>query len=186
MRKIETQEEVEKKQKRNKIVIGFVLIFLMVFSTAGFALIGNDSGSNSQGNGQNSQESYYNGQYWVYNIEGQEYYFTNSKELTQNQNISVNIITTSTNFIGSSLFIDSKSDIITNEISINLGKFAARIQKACYGKCDEDLPEKDCTENLIVYKSSEEKKVYQQGNCIFIDGDLTTVDAFLYKLLEVN
>ena len=186
MKRIETQEETEKKQRRNKIIVGFVMIFLMVFSTAGFALYGGNSGSNSDENGQTAQEADYNGQYWVYNVAGQEYYFTNSKESVQNQNIPVDISAMQNNFIGSSVFIDSKNDIVTNELSINLGKIAGRIQKACYGKCNEDLPEKDCTENLIVYKLSEEKKVYQQENCIFIDGDLNTVDAFLYKLLGIS
>ena len=54
------------------------------------------------------------------------------------------------------------------EIAYNLGKFASKVQNACYGQCNEDLPEKTCTDNLIVISYSNTSKVYQQDNCIFI------------------
>ena len=73
-----------------------------------------------------------------------------------------------------------------DEISLSLGRYTGRIQEACYGKCDKDLPEKDCTQNLIVWKDSAENKVYSQGKCVFIEGDLRAVDAFLYKIFELN
>ena len=180
MRKIKTQEEIEKKQKRMKMIIGIVFIFLMTFSTAGFALFGR-SGNSKSDSETAQQDSYYNGQYWIYNLNGREFYFTNSKE--QTKDVSVEISATFNNYVGSNVYIDSDSDAITNELGNNIGRFAGRFQKACYGSCEEDLPEKDCNDNLIVWKESEERKVYQEGNCIFINGDLVTVDAFLYKML---
>ena len=61
--------------------------------------------------------------------------------------------------------------------------YSYRIQDACYGECERDLPEKSCEEKIIVFRESQEKQIYQEGNCIFIDGDLSSVDAFLYKIL---
>ena len=68
-------------------------------------------------------------------------------------------------------------------ITNNLGRYASRIQEACYGECERDFPEKDCSENLIVFKEMEERKIYQEEKCIFIEGDLLSVDAFLYKIM---
>ena len=48
MKKIITQEQKEKKNKRNQIILGGILIFLMVVSTAGFSLI-NSGSYNNQG-----------------------------------------------------------------------------------------------------------------------------------------
>src|SRR3989344_1756426 len=71
----------------------------------------------------------------------------------------------------------------TNEIASTLGIYSQRIQLVCYGSCEQDLPEKDCSEEIIVFKDSQENKVYQEENCIFIEGDIKAVDAFLYKIL---
>ena len=65
-----------------------------------------------------------------------------------------------------------------------LGPFVSRIQEACYGPCEEDLPEKSCEDNLIVVKESEESKIYQEENCIFIEGGTGAIDAFFYRLFE--
>ena len=45
MRAIENKAEKEKKQKRNQIVIGGILIALMVLSTAGYATFNNSKTS---------------------------------------------------------------------------------------------------------------------------------------------
>jgi len=181
MEKIKSSEEIAKGQRRNKIIVGVVLIFLMVFSTAGFALFGRSNSSSGNSGDNNQQSSYYNGQYWVYNSGGQEFYFTNAQELAQKVPVSISL--TLQNYAGGLIFVDSENDLIVNEISINLGRFTERLQRACYGPCEEDLPEKDCTENLIIFTESEENKVYQEENCVFIEGNLVSVDAFLYKIL---
>jgi len=181
MRRIKSQEDIEKRGRRNKLLVGGTLIFLMVFSTAGFALYGSSGGSGNSGSDSNQEGPYYNGQYWVYNAGGNEFYFTNNVDLAKS--VSVEISMTLQNYAAGSLFIDSEREDVTNEISNNIGRFAQRIQRACYGPCEKDLPEKDCSENLVIWRESEENKVYQEENCVFIEGDLIAVDAFLYKVL---
>ena len=184
MKRIKSQEDLNREKGRNKLIVGFILIFLMVFSTAGFALFGRSSSSNDVSNSDQSEvDAYYDGYRWIYNVGGQQFYFANN--LDSVKEIPVDISLTLQNY-ASSVFIVAESDEVLNEISSNLGRYTARLQEACYGSCEEDLPEKDCTENLIVWSSSDESRVYQEENCIFIEGDLKTVDAFLYKILGIE
>ena len=71
------------------------------------------------------------------------------------------------------------------EIGQNLGKYTERMQEACYGNCSENLPEKNCSDLLIVFDESIERKVYQEENCVFIEGDLKAVDAFLWRIFRL-
>lgn len=183
MRKIKSREEIESGQKRLKFIIGMVFIILLVFSTAGFALYGRSDTTDTDLGGAN-QDVYYNGQYWVYSSGGQEFYFINSPEDVQDIPVEVN--GGIEYLVDKPLFIDSGDLLAVNELSINLGRYAARIQEACYGKCDEDLPEKNCAENLIVVREANDNRVYQEENCVFIEGDVRGVDAFLYRILRVN
>lgn len=185
MKRIKSQEDLNRAKGRNKFIVGFILIFLMVFSTAGFALFGRSSSSNGGSNFDQSEvDAYYDGYRWIYSFGGQQFYFANN--LDSVKEIPVDISLTLQNYASSSVFIVAESDEVLNEISNNLGRYTARLQEACYGACEEDLPEKDCTENLIVWINSDEDRVYQEGNCIFIEGDLATVDAFLYKILGIG
>lgn len=182
MKKIRTQSDIEKSEKRKKLAVGFVLIFLMLFSTAGFALNGISNRGNSEQ--RNSGEPYNNGQYWVYQKNGQEFYFT--YHLSEVRAVNFDFEKTLDNFEYSNLYVDSENPQMTQELSFNLGRFVDRFQEACYGECERDLPEKDCRENLIVLRNNELNEISQNENCIFIDGDLKTVDAFLYEILELN
>jgi len=63
-----------------------------------------------------------------------------------------------------------------------LNAYASRVQEACYGKCDKNLPEKSCNDSLIVFRQNDSEKISQSDNCIFIEGNLRDADAFIYKL----
>ena len=176
---IETQEVRERRAKRGKLIGGIVLTAILLLSSIGFAVtIGGDS-SNTGSSGSN-EEAYFNGQYWVVQKEGSTLYLTQSPDLLGN--ISVDIQKRAYDYRDAIIFIDSESSQVTNLLASNLGSYTGRIQEACYGPCERDLPEKTCQENLIVWRISEEKKVYQNENCIFIEGDTSAVDAFLYNL----
>lgn len=178
MRAINSKEVAERKARRNKLVVGIFFIVLLVFSTAGFALYDSDGSSNSE-----TENGQYNGQYWVYSLGGQLFYFTAHKsEIT---NIEVNIQKTLAGYLGSNLYIDSENSLVASEINNNLARYSSRVQMACYGPCEYNLPEKDCSENMIIFRESAERKVYQTDNCVFIDGDIYAVDAFLYKILGI-
>jgi hypothetical protein len=182
MRKIISEAEKEKKRKRNTFIISTILLAILVFSLlAGYGSLGGTESSENP-----SQKGVINvGDRWALTFNGQEFYFSNSPEDVRN--ISVPLLLTLNDFAGSPLYVASDNAAVKSEIDTTLGRFASRIpQEACYGPCDKDLPEKDCTsDNFIVWKDSLEDNIYQEEKCIFIEGDLRTVDAFLYKMFGV-
>ncbi|MDP4039897.1 MAG: hypothetical protein Q8P57_04955 [Candidatus Pacearchaeota archaeon] len=181
MRRLKSPDEIEKSEKKKKLIVGIILIALLVFSTAGFALNGLSEGNAGQENGE---EPYYDGQYWIYPFGGQNYYFTYS--IGETEMGDLNFTKSLSSYSGKNLYIDAENSAVLTELANNLGRFAGRIQEACYGECERDLPEKTCEENMIIWRDSGMNKVTQNENCIFIEGDLRIVDAFLYKVLGFN
>jgi hypothetical protein len=180
MRKIETQEIIDARAQRNKKFLTIFMLIILLGSTAGYAFLSFDSGGSGDGtNVVNGQEQDVSGK-WVLDINGQKVYITNSRNDVQN--ISVNIGTTSRDFAGKTVYISSDSQLAYSELIYPLSAFASRVQEACYGKCDKNLPEKNCTDNLIVFEQSDVGKISQSENCIFISGSLREIDAFIYKL----
>lgn len=182
MRAIETEAERERKQKRSRLIVGVVLIVLMFGSTLGYAisLIGNrgDTITNDDG------KPIYNGQYWVVTKGSQQFYITSALE--DSSNVSVDNFISLASYQGKAVFVVADSDVIVQELSGVLSSSASRVQRACYGSCtNPDLPEKDCQggEPLIVWKPAETRRVYTNQSCTFIEGDIVSVDAFLYRLL---
>ena len=184
MKRIESYEEVQKRQKRNRFIYGVFMLFLLVVSTAGYAFL-SGTGTDSSTDSANVDSGINNGigPYSV-NLGGQQFSFINSLDKTKD--VPVDSVITLDNFYQKPLFIASDSDLVGSEITNNLGRYVPRVQRACYGKCELDLPEKNCSDNLIVYKQSDTRKVYQSQGCVFIDGDLVAVDAFLYKVLDIG
>ena len=99
-------------------------------------------------------------------------------------NVPVNITILPQFYSGTILYIDSANQGILQELASTLTGLPSRIQEACYEKCEKNLPEKSCTDNLIVWIESSENKVYQKDNCIFIEGDISSADAFIYKFFN--
>lgn len=195
MRKITTLEEKEKRDTRNKVIIGLVLVALMIFSTAGYSFF---SGSREE-----KEEIDYNGKefvledngFWSFNIE-------NARFLTQynpkeTENISVPVFMTTNDYYGNPLYFSGQSSVAAKqEIARNLQNFASRMQDVCINRGDlecetEDLPTKDCSkDNIIIIKESEDIKVSQEEKCIFIfapyEEQIRAADAFLFKILGIS
>ncbi|MDP3881788.1 MAG: hypothetical protein Q8Q31_02825 [Nanoarchaeota archaeon] len=187
MRSIETSAEKERRQKRKVRIISLILLFIMVVGTIGYAFVlfsenNINAGSIPSGNGQLQTES---GQ-WILPFEGQGLLLQTSKESVKD--IPVEIFLNVNNYRNPPIYIDSdNSTVIYQEIAYNLNPFVSKLPiEACYGPCAENLPEKNCSDYLIVYNRSNENRVYQQENCIMIEGDIKGVDAFLYKIFEEN
>jgi len=90
-------------------------------------------------------------------------------------------------YYGKTLYIDSESEPIYNEIAANIGPYTQRVQYACYDDCDNSpYVQKNCSDNLIVYRQKNENKVYQNNTCLFIEGDIRAVDAFLYRIFGLS
>ena len=181
MRRIETEEVRESRRKRNTALVSFVMLLILVFGTVGFAFSYN-SGQDDEVD--NDEENIY-GDYWSLEVGGATLYFTHGPE--EIGDVPIEIRNLLGNYGGEPLYV-SGDILFLREIELSLGKFVSKLQEACYGECERDLPEKDCSEesNLIVFKDADENRVYQEENCVFIEGDLRAVDAFIYKLLGVE
>lgn len=179
MRRIETREEIELRQKKKNRMLSMFMLIILVGSTVGFAfLYRTDSGQVDSVNGQNV------GNGWAYKVGDQTLVFSVPPESIGN--VSVNIYSNLNSYYNSILYIDSDNQAVINEVANTLGRYTGKMQLACYGECSEDLPEKDCTNNIIVWKGSNFNKVYQEDKCIFIEGDLRAVDAFLFEIFGID
>lgn len=187
MRKIQSPQEIEKRKKRNMVLLSVFMLAVLVFGTVEYGFASNRGGTQDNGTEGNAAESGLTsvGDQWALNFQGQVIYFTNSLDSTRNT--TLNTSKTLSGYSRAPLYISSDNPSITNELRLSLGRFTPRLQEACYLSCPEkDLPEKNCTDNLIIWKDSFENRVYEEENCVFIEGDLRAVDAFLYELFGVG
>ncbi|MDO8509274.1 MAG: hypothetical protein Q7S27_06365 [Nanoarchaeota archaeon] len=177
IRQIKTKEEFERKKKRNSKILSVFMLSILLLSTLGYAFFINPSSTEniSDPQIQDTPSDKVNFQY-----QGVGFVLESSPE--DIKDIPVNLTIFSDAYTGQPIYLDVKNDGILTELSSNLLKITSKVQKACYGKCEENLPEKDCTSNLIIWKESIERKVYQKDKCVFIEGDLASADAFLYRL----
>jgi hypothetical protein len=185
MRSIISQEELEKKKKRNMTIFSIIIFGVLVFGTVGYALM--DRAETSTGEIPDSNEAFSVidlGSSWRITYNGQVYLTSFAPE--EVKNISISTTLSLQDLSARPLFIASKNDAIASELASALERYTPRAaQRACYGPCAEDLPEKNCSSNLIVWTDSPNNQVYQTENCIFINGDLRAVDAFIFDLLEI-
>jgi hypothetical protein len=194
MRKIQSKEDKAKKQKRQQMWLGIILVVVMFGSV--FGVIVNSFNASSQKGEKMTYKGHKlikQGTTYLLSIGEKTFYFSeNPNNVTgyfENMNIS-KIITT---YLGNPLYIDSENYQVTQEIYQNINGYPQRIQMACYNQedcVDESLPIKDCSNNLIIIRESEENKIYEEDSCIFIEGKqedlLKLADAFLLKILGLN
>lgn len=185
MKKIQTTAILAAAEQRRRRIGGIVIIALLLMSTAGFALSGVSFGGNG-GNGNQGDGPVYNGQYWIYDLGGQQYSFINpASEL--DFSVAEGMTKNLADFSGKQIYLDSDNAAALQEILLNLGRHTPRISEACYGECDRDLPEKTCeSEPMIIVRTSESQIIREEQKCVFIEGDLKTVDIFLYKMLGLG
>ncbi len=181
MRHIETQIQKEKREQNRNKYIGLFLLGIMVLSTAGYALLSFTS-TEQPPSDPSSADAF--GRFPL-STNGQTIYFTYQQKDVNN--ISININTTLGDYRGNTLYVSSENQGILYELSSTIGRFVSKLQEACYGQCEKNLPEKNCSQPFIVMKESEEIfQVTQENQCIFVQGDLKSLDAFLYKIFKGN
>lgn len=176
MRKLENNAEKEKRERRKKQIVMVILLGLLVMSSAGFAFSlafgnGDSSGTNPNtdapvdGNGASGFLKY---------------------SYDDVKNISVEPSINSGMLQNKIVYIAGEDNEAIAELETGISGYAGKIQRACYGACVQDLPEKNCTDSLIVIKSSEIQRVTRNESCIFIEGNSKAVDAFIYSLSGLN
>jgi len=175
--------------KRNQIILGVVLIFVMFASTFGIVV-------NSFGNNSNSGKIEYNGfefveqnGFWLTSVGNLNLGFRNNpKDVEEIYTEGFFVIE---DYYNKPLYIDSKDYEASSEIYTNLNGIALRIQPGCFEKpCEENAPLKTCEDNLIVIKNASYSSIFANESCVFIRGpeeNLTEItDDFLFKLFEIR
>jgi len=209
MRRLISKHEENKKRKRNQIIIGLILIFVMFFSVLGFAFVSfsfsggrdiNKPSLNSRDiNNLNLNSINYNGfefreqnGFWILNKDNINFIFRNNPNQVAKTD---SVISPLNNYLNRSLYINSESIEAESEIKTNLLQFVKKIENACLEGCNnnEELPIKSCEDNFIIIKEISENEpsgINQENNCVFIKGkkaDLVKLtDEFLFKLLGVE
>ncbi|MEK6842207.1 MAG: hypothetical protein AABX84_00165 [Nanoarchaeota archaeon] len=182
MRKILSKHDAEKKAKRNRIILGLILIFIMFFSVAEYSFL--NFNQNNQENPVIDKTTYkdfefseQNG-YWILNKDGNSFIFSYNPNEIPRINSIVNPIE---NYQGKILYLISNSSIAESEIRVNIGQFVNGII---------NVEKENCEQNTIIIKESSENKILQKDNCVYIEGkkdDLVKVtDEFFFKLLKIS
>lgn len=188
MRRLTSQQEQARKERFNKLLIGFILIFIMVLSVIGYAVNVLTQDTSETKVIYNGLEFSYNG-LWVTQINGVQFNFYLNPYETGSLASKVNNLNS---YYGKTLYIDSEDLPSSGEIYNNLVQFSSRAQEACYdaSDCNGDFPVKTCEDNLIIIRESNITALQQEDNCVFITaprGDLINVtDEFIYKVIEIK
>lgn len=193
MKRLTSKKEEQKKAKRNQLIIGVALVGLMVLSVFGII-------ANSFGKEEESDEVNYNGYlfeesngFYILTLGQDQFYFKSNplelKDLEYESNYSKLI----TNYVSFPLYLDSKDQLSYSELYQNLISYVQKIQPACLNEEDcanQDYPIKTCQDSLIIIRESENNNIYQEENCIFIEGKkedlIKLTDKFLFKIIGID
>jgi hypothetical protein len=181
MRKIMSGVELERKERRRIRALSLFMLLILLGSTAGFAFISYQQDTPATPK-EGEVQDFGNG--WQLRWQGQTFSLRASPQAVAD--IPVSTTHTLDNYAGAVLYVDAESDAILTELKSTLGRYSSRFQSACYGACTRDLPEVNCSANVIVWSGAEEGSVRQEENCVFIEGDIRAVDAFIYRTLGVQ
>ncbi len=215
MRKIITKREQEKKAKRNQIIIGGILIFIMFGSMFGYFIF--NTKEDERGiDGKVNYKGYLflnkNG-FWYLNLGEYNFAFSYNPEEIDRENIKFGKSGTGVSsgvdgvdnesaelsylneYVGKVVYLSYEDDGAFVEISRNLGNIVLRAQGACIEEkgCPENWPVRDCSNNFIIVreKESAEKtgRIYQVENCVFIEGPkdrlVELTDEFFFKIMGI-
>jgi len=186
--KIKTKQEIEKNKTRNKLIVGFILILIMILSTIGFSFLSKEQNNSNIIINEKGVDFYKQSNIWIADINNQQYQFQYLP--SQVSDIEINGTVNLNNYINQVAYIVNVNEG-ASEVLVNLQRYLLRYQEACKEELNcssEDLPIKDCSENLFIFEEGkEETKVIIENKCVYIKGDqLRASDAFLYKVLNIN
>jgi len=185
MKRLVSKHEEEKRRKRNQIIVGVVLTVLMILGTVGFALQGNSGNEDQSKLTYNGFDFAYTNGLWVIGNFAFKY---NPRQVPD---VGVDL-KDATYYQGLPLYIYSENEDAEIEIYVNLRQIAERVQPACFEglECSEDLPVKTCTDNFIIIKESNNSRISQEDNCVYIEGSgeetIKLADQFLFKILKIK
>ncbi|MDA3836267.1 MAG: hypothetical protein PF542_01455 [Nanoarchaeota archaeon] len=195
MRKLMSKKDEAKKQKRNQYILGIILVVVMFGSVFGVI-----AGSFNSDNKTTQEKITYKGlafdqqgSFYTLSIGERIFYFSEDPRELDSLNYDFNMTSIITKLVGQPLYLDSEDYYVSQEIAQNVQAYPSRMQSACINEddCyDELLPIKDCSNNMIIVKESSENKIYEEDNCIFIEGKsedlMKLADIVILQLLGLN
>jgi len=184
MKRIQTAALKGRKAKRNKIIMGVVLTFLLVVAPLGYSLFNNTEDQDVKVKERGLDFYKVNG-LWRTIMGEQEFGFQYLP--SEVENVPVEGIYDMGVYANQPLYFVNVNEAAP-EILNNIQRYALRYQEACLNEssCGEDLPLKDCGSNLIIYEAGNDTKVYKNQSCVYLVGDaIMAADAFLYKTLNI-
>ena len=205
MKRIISNEDREKINRRNQLIVGIILILLMLFSTVGFAFSFGISGSAVEEIEYNGVEFSrdINAGYWNFNIDNNDFFTVYNPE--EVQDIKFVNHKTIQNYAGKPLYFIGDAGDGFAELYRAISNFALRIGGACLDEeCKEDYPIKDCEiDNVIIIEEiidlenvveSEESNIEEgitiEDNCVYIrakpENLVKYTDAYLFNLLDIK
>lgn len=192
MRKIITKKDKEKRDKRNILIIGIILMSILLFGTIGFAFGNSD-------NKEVYEKIEYNNINFIKNNYGWNFIINENEFITQynpleTKDIIVPIFFGIEQYKEQPLYLIGNYQLANSEIAKNIERFTLRVRAGCLDEnCSIDAPIKNCFEDNIISirePNKEKERIYNEGKCIFIvaenQNQTKYVDAFLFKLLDIN
>lgn len=194
MKSLNSKQREAKRQKRNQMILGIILIFVMFGSV--FGIIVGSFGQNSEDNNfrYNGLEFVNQNGFWYLTKGNFNFVFRNNPEQISDLKINVSELKYLNNYYDKPLYLSPDNSEANSEIYANLNQIVQRMQLACLvnisSDCGEDLPIKSCENNFIIIKEDNLSSILQKENCVFIRGpreNLTQIaDEFLFRILGVK
>lgn len=190
IRKIISKKDEGRRNKRNQLILGIIMILVMFFSVVGYSF------SAKEKDGENEKVNYKGFEFikelglWNINLNNLKFSFKYNPNEVEEVNSKINLLDI---YSGKPLYFSSGG--AEAEIARNLfyqNKIAQRIQYACLEgeECVADYPIKTCEDNFIIIRERQISEIKQQQNCLFIQGEkeeLTKLaDSVLFKIIGIQ
>lgn len=164
------------------------MVGIMVVSSAGYAFY--RTGDESSKSLEYKNITFELKEDGLWHFETQGYEFATVFNPKETENISKSMVIDINDYSGKPLYFSYESDKQgESEIIRNIGRFIARAQEVCFDECKENLPVKNCSDNLILVNLANETLIKQENDCIFITAKendvLRASDAFIFKILKI-
>lgn len=196
-----TKKEIEKKDTRNKVILGLIMVAILVLSTAGYAFFSGEKSNVNKIIEYNGVEFVSNENYfWQFQVG--DFNFATQYNPDDTENISVPSFFNMMDYSNKPLFFSGVGQG-KQEIARNIGNFVSRMQEVCVEdyttslgdeECNEQMPIKKCSEeNIIIFKNIENENltnIMQEENCIVISStyeeQIKASDAFIFRILGIR
>ena len=191
MKRIQTRAEFEKREMRNKRLIGIVIIALMTLSTAGYAFFSGDRVSTSQKIKYNNIDFLLQDDgKWHFVLDNTEFATYFNPEEVKNITVKGNMALADYSSLPLYLHFENNNEI-QNEILYNLDGIYLRANPFCFSNENCSWVEKSCyDDNLIITKESSMSLISKTNKCVYLyyneTEGLKVADAFIFKLLKIT